>query len=142
LDYEGYRFFQSSFDPDEGTVLSVSHDFGEQLLLMLDFMLFLLCQLCLQNTLALLTYKKIKLFKRKKSSFLLFCFSNEYNSFAQTHNHDHDEDGGRDHVENGTHVRTANRKAVGFVNKFKVSEEHAEKFGRLVIKMREANETD
>jgi cytochrome c biogenesis protein ResB len=29
LDYEGYRFFQSSFDPDEkGTVLSVSHDFG------------------------------------------------------------------------------------------------------------------
>jgi hypothetical protein len=35
LDY-GYRFFQSSFDPDErGTVLSVSHDFWEQLLLML-----------------------------------------------------------------------------------------------------------
>jgi hypothetical protein len=29
-------------------------------------------------------------------------------SFAQTHNHDHDEDGGHaDHVENGTHVRTA-----------------------------------
>jgi hypothetical protein len=28
LDYKGYRFFQSSFDPDEkGTVLSVNHDF-------------------------------------------------------------------------------------------------------------------
>ncbi len=28
LDYEGYRFFQSSFDQDEmGTVLSVSHDY-------------------------------------------------------------------------------------------------------------------
>lgn len=28
LDYEGYRFFQSSFQPDEkGTVLSVNHDF-------------------------------------------------------------------------------------------------------------------
>ena len=28
LDYQGYRFFQSSFDPDEkGTVLSVNHDF-------------------------------------------------------------------------------------------------------------------
>ncbi|HET8753804.1 MAG TPA: cytochrome c biogenesis protein CcsA [Salinimicrobium sp.] len=28
LDYEGYRFFQASFDPDEkGTVLSVNHDF-------------------------------------------------------------------------------------------------------------------
>ena len=28
LDHKGYRFFQSSFDPDEkGTVLSVNHDF-------------------------------------------------------------------------------------------------------------------
>jgi cytochrome c-type biogenesis protein CcsB len=28
LDYEGYRFFQSSYDPDEkGTILSVNHDF-------------------------------------------------------------------------------------------------------------------
>jgi len=28
LDYGGYRFFQSSFDPDElGTVLSVNHDY-------------------------------------------------------------------------------------------------------------------
>ena len=27
LDYEGYRFFQASFDPDEkGTVLSVNND--------------------------------------------------------------------------------------------------------------------
>ena len=28
LDYQGYRFFQSSYDQDElGTVLSVNHDF-------------------------------------------------------------------------------------------------------------------
>ncbi len=28
LDHRGYRFFQSSFDPDEkGTILSVNHDF-------------------------------------------------------------------------------------------------------------------
>jgi hypothetical protein len=31
LDHDGYRFFQSGFDPDEkGTILSVNHDFGEQ----------------------------------------------------------------------------------------------------------------
>jgi hypothetical protein len=57
-------------------------------------------------------------------------------SFAQTHNHDHDEDGGHaDHVENGTHVRTAptEKQLDSLLNKFKVSEEHAEKFGRLVI---------
>jgi hypothetical protein len=42
LDYEGYRFFQSSFDPDEkGTVLSVSHDFlGNSYYLCWLFMLF------------------------------------------------------------------------------------------------------
>jgi hypothetical protein len=48
-------------------------------------------------------------------------------SFAQTHNHDHDEDGGHaDHVENGTHVRTAptEKQLDSLLNKFKVSEEH------------------
>jgi hypothetical protein len=42
LDYEGYRFFQSSFDPDEkGTVLSVSHDFwGTAITYVGYFMLF------------------------------------------------------------------------------------------------------
>jgi hypothetical protein len=30
LDYQGYRFFQSSFDPDERELLSVNHDFGVQ----------------------------------------------------------------------------------------------------------------
>jgi hypothetical protein len=36
-----------------------------------------------------------------------------------------------DHVENGTQENQ--RKTVGLVTKFKVSEEHASKFGRLVI---------
>jgi hypothetical protein len=60
LDYEGYRFFQSSFDPDEkGTVLSVSHDFGEQLLLMLViYVIFAMMSIMFTKHLALLTYKK------------------------------------------------------------------------------------
>ncbi|HJY11641.1 MAG TPA: cytochrome c biogenesis protein ResB, partial [Flavobacterium sp.] len=42
LDYKGYRFFQSSFDPDEkGTVLSVNHDFwGTSITYLGYFMLF------------------------------------------------------------------------------------------------------
>jgi hypothetical protein len=38
-------------------------------------------------------------------------------------------------IENGTHVRTAptEKQLDSLLNKFKVSEEHAEKFGRLVI---------
>jgi cytochrome c biogenesis protein ResB len=42
LDHEGYRFFQSSFDPDEkGTVLSVNHDYwGTTITYIGYFMLF------------------------------------------------------------------------------------------------------
>jgi cytochrome c biogenesis protein ResB len=42
LDHKGYRFFQSSFDPDEkGTVLSVNHDFwGTSITYLGYFMLF------------------------------------------------------------------------------------------------------
>jgi hypothetical protein len=75
--------------------------------------------------------------KKKKSKFLtVLVLVMSMSSFAQTHNHDHDEDGGHaDHVENGTHVRTAptEKQLDSLLNKFKVSEEHAEKFGRLVI---------
>jgi hypothetical protein len=59
-------------------------------------------------------------------------------SFAQTHNHDHD-GGHADHVENGTHVRTAptEKQLDSLLNKFKVSEEHAESLEDLLSKMRE-----
>jgi hypothetical protein len=72
--------------------------------------------------------KKLEVVKRKIEVSYRFGFSNEYEQFAQTHNHDHDEDGGHaDHVENGTHVRTAptEKQLDSLLNKFKVSEEHA-----------------
>lgn len=40
LDYKGYRFFQSSFDPDEkGTILSVNHDYWGTMITYLGYML-------------------------------------------------------------------------------------------------------
>ncbi len=40
LDYEGFRFFQSSYDPDEkGTILSVNHDFWGTLLTYIGYFL-------------------------------------------------------------------------------------------------------
>ncbi len=40
LDYKGYRFFQSSFDPDEkGTILSVNHDYWGTLITYIGFIL-------------------------------------------------------------------------------------------------------
>lgn len=40
LNYEGYRFYQSSYDPDEkGTILSVNHDFGGTLITYIGYFL-------------------------------------------------------------------------------------------------------
>ena len=40
LNYEGYRFFQASFDPDEqGTILSVNHDFWGTLFTYIGYIL-------------------------------------------------------------------------------------------------------
>ena len=40
LDHRGYRFFQSSFDPDEkGTILSVNHDYWGTLLTYIGYFL-------------------------------------------------------------------------------------------------------
>ena len=40
LNYQGYRFFQASFDPDEqGTILSVNHDFWGTLLTYIGYIL-------------------------------------------------------------------------------------------------------
>ena len=42
LDYGGYRFFQTSYDPDEkGTVLSVNHDFYGTWVTYIGYFLFL-----------------------------------------------------------------------------------------------------
>jgi hypothetical protein len=85
LDYEGYRFFQSSFDPDEkGTVLSVSHDFGEQLLLMLViYVIFCYDVNYVYKTLSFVDLqKKLEVVKRKIEVSYRFGFSNEYEQFC------------------------------------------------------------
>jgi hypothetical protein len=77
LDYEGYRFFQSSFDPDEkGTVLSVSHDFGEQLLLMLViYVIFAMMSIMFtKHSRFADLQKKLEVVKKKNRSFLPFWF--------------------------------------------------------------------
>jgi cytochrome c-type biogenesis protein CcsB len=81
--------------------------------------------------------KKLDVVKNKKAKLLtVLVLMMSMSSFAQTHNHEHDESGDHaDHVENGTHIRTAptEKQLDSLLNKFKVSEAHAEKFGRLVI---------
>lgn len=122
LDYKGYRFFQSSFDPDEkGTVLSVNHDYWGTLITYIGyFMLFFAMMAILfdKNTRFADVKRKLEQVKIKKSKLitvlllLLSC-----SAFAQMHQG----------------VMPTQKQIDSVLNTYKVTEDHAAKFGRLVI---------
>lgn len=140
LDYRGYRFFQSGFDDDEqGTKLSVNHDeWGTWLSYIGYFLLYfaLMAILFDKNTRFGDLKKKLDKVKEKKASLaaLLLFFM----SFAMNAQHDHDHDHNHDHnhtqqVEPHTHTKPTEKQLDSLFTKYKVSEEHAAKFGRLII---------
>lgn len=111
LDYKGYRFFQSSFDPDEkGTILSVNHDFwGTNITYLGYFLLFIgmFTALFWKGTHFWKLNKQLKdIAKNKKIAvvilmfFTVFAFSQKIethgtennNALIQEHNHNHDQD--------------------------------------------------
>ena len=121
LDHKGYRFFQSSFDPDEkGTILSVNHDFWGTLITYIGyFMLFfgLMAIMFTKHSRFADLKRKLEVVKSKKSkliTILLLLLS--FNSYSQ-------------HQKENLTVKQID----SLLLKFKVSEAHAAKFGRLVI---------
>ncbi len=121
LDYKGYRFFQSSFDPDEkGTVLSVNHDYWGTLITYIGyFMLFFGMVAILFNKHSRFGDLKRKLsnVKAKKAQLLLLLMFFSIGALAQDHKKDPNLD----------------KQIDSLLNKYKVSEAHADSFGRLVI---------
>jgi cytochrome c-type biogenesis protein CcsB len=122
LDYKGYRFFQSSFDPDEkGTVLSVSHDFwGTWITYIGYFMLFfaMMAILFTKHSRFADIKRKLEVVKAKKAklvSVLVLLFS--LSGFAQNHQPQ----------------MPTEKQIDSLLERYKVSEIHAEKFGRLII---------
>ncbi|RTY75241.1 cytochrome c biogenesis protein CcsA [Flavobacterium sp. LS1R10] len=145
LDYKGYRFFQSGFDPDEkGTILSVNHDFwGTAITYGGYFMLyFAMMSIMFTKYSRFADIKRklevVKIKKAKLLTILILLFS--FNSFAQEHDHaDHE---GHDHEQTQTAPEThsnhtkkvfSQNELQALITKFKVPAEHASKFGRLVI---------
>jgi cytochrome c-type biogenesis protein CcsB len=124
LDYRGYRFFQASFSPDEkGTVLSVNHDFwGTTITYIGYFLLFfsMLVILFVKGSRFTDLKQKLENIKNKKakiSAIIILFFS--FNGLAQNHGHS---------------KSLPNQKQIdSIINKYKVSEKHADQFGRLVI---------
>jgi len=128
LDHGGYRFFQSSFDPDEkGTILSVNHDFyGTWITYIGYFLLYfgLLAILFAKNTRFSDLKSQLNKVKAKKSKLLMLfvlCFS------LQVFSQEHSENDGHDHT-------TTNKTQVDSILKANVTpKSHADLFGRMVI---------
>ena len=122
LDHQGYRFFQSSFDPDEkGTILSVSHDFWGTLVTYIGYFILFFAMIAIMFTkhsrFADLKRKLdvVKVKKTKLITVLLLCIG--LNSFSQNHER----------------KMPTEKQIDSLIDKYKVSEAHAEKFARLII---------
>lgn len=121
LDYKGFRFFQSSYDPDElGTVLSVNHDRWGTLITYIGYFLMSIAMfftLIWKGT--RFTNLAQKLTKLKSATGFVLLFLSIQN-FAQTH----------DSV-----IPPSSKTVVPEVEhqKMIVSKDHAQKFGSLLI---------
>ena len=95
LNHRGYRFFQSSFDPDEkGTILSVNHDYWGTWFTYLGYYLLyfgLLAILISRGARMEFLRKKLDSIKKKKAALVLFIAFFSFGSHAQkNHNSSHD----------------------------------------------------
>ncbi|WP_190808521.1 cytochrome c biogenesis protein CcsA [Flagellimonas sp. S3867] len=127
LDHQGYRFFQSSFHPDEkGTVLSVNHDFwGTWITYIGYFLLYigLMGIMFFGKTRFRDLQQALEKVKIKKATLSLAIFMVTGFALAQEEATD-----GHEHANLPT---TAQVDSI--IMSSIVSEEHAEKFGALVI---------
>ncbi|QYA26281.1 cytochrome c biogenesis protein CcsA [Gramella sp. MT6] len=125
LDHEGYRFFQSSFDPDEkGTILSVNHDFwGTWITYIGYFLLYFGLMWILFDKGSRFGKLKVMLdkvkSKKKSMATILAIISMAFGMNAQNDDHNHSE--------------TAKSQLDSLIVANAVKQEHAEKFGRLII---------
>ncbi|MBS3738234.1 MAG: cytochrome c biogenesis protein CcsA [Psychroflexus sp.] len=139
LDHKGYRFFQSSFDPDElGTVLSVNHDFwGTWITYIGYFLLYLGLMLILIDKGSRFgklrqQLEKIKAKKAKLISVFLILFSlsglaqnTESNSNQNTHE--------VHKSQNSSPMAFNAEKFDSLILANAVDAKHAAKFGKLVV---------
>ena len=122
LDYKGYRFFQASFDPDEkGTVLSVNHDFwGTWITYIGYFLLFfgMMAILFSKHSRFGDIKRKLEVVKSKKEKLItILLLFLSLGVFAQPHQE----------------KELSVKQIDSLIQKYKVSQEHADKFGRLII---------
>ncbi|MEN9928954.1 MAG: Cytochrome c biosis protein CcsA [Bacteroidota bacterium] len=134
LDHGGYRFFQASFSPDEkGTVLSVNHDYWGTLITYIGYFLLFFAMMAIlfdKNTRFNDVKRKLDAVKKQKEKLLLLLFV--LCSFSlQAQDHD-----GHAHQAKPAAQALKSQAKINYIDsllKYKVPEEQAERFGRLVI---------
>lgn len=137
LDYRGYRFFQASFHPDEqGTVLSVNHDFwGTNItyigyyLLYFGLMAIMFTKFSrfgeLKRKLAAVQKKKARIMM---ALFLLIGFGANAQHDEAAHNVPQSEQ-----TAQPVHKAPTEAQIDSLLSKYAISKEHAAKFGQLII---------
>lgn len=125
LDYDGYRFFQSGFDPDEGgTILSVNHDWwGTWITYIGYFFLYVGLMAILfskHSRFGKLEVMLERIKKRKKKMMTILVVLLSVSGFAQNSDH-------------SAHTIVPQEKVDSLITANAVSKEHAKKFGHLLI---------
>ncbi|KFF04681.1 cytochrome c biogenesis protein [Flavobacterium reichenbachii] len=142
LDHKGYRFFQSSFDPDEkGTVLSVNHDFWGTNITYLGYFLLYIGLMAIMFTkhsrFGDLKKKLEGIQKKKEKLITILILLIGLNGFAQQtpHVHEHDHAHTADPNDHTNHVTAppSKKQLDSLLTIYKAPEAHAAKFGRLII---------
>lgn len=128
LDYEGYRFFQASFPPDEkGTVLSVNHDYWGTWITYIGYTLLYigLMWILFDRGSRFGELKKMleKVKKKKAKMVTLMLIMLSFTGFAQEQDHEHD----------NASLVFPKAQIDSVIKANIVSKEHAEEFGKLVI---------
>lgn len=126
LDYKGYRFFQSSYQPDEmGTILSVNHDYWGTLITYIGYFLMglgMFFTLFWKGSRFLDLVGKLKKLDKKVGIIVLFL---SFSVFASAQSSTSDSTNQSKDPSEHYHTRA--------VQKYIVSKEHADKFGRLLV---------
>ncbi|MFZ0491347.1 MAG: cytochrome c biogenesis protein CcsA [Salegentibacter sp.] len=127
LDREGYRFFQSSFQPDEkGTVLSVNHDrWGTRITYLGYYLLYfgLMWILFAKGSRFGNLEEMLEKVKAKKKSLttILVLLMVSFSGYSQQEPQDH------------VHIETSRKQLDSVITANAIKQEHAANFGRLVI---------
>jgi len=122
LDYKGFRFFQSSYDPDElGTHLSVNHDYWGTLITYLGYILMgigMFFTLFWRGSRFKDLSQKLKKISQNKATIVFLLWSFGIIGFAQ---------------ENHGHLAEISTLSPLELQQISVSKTHADKFGKLLI---------